>query len=104
MFDTISGILQVAQQQNKPFWQVILEADLRLRQVSREQSMRKMKTIWQAMLEAGQLYTGEERSVRAYNKSKRISYCTGNSPNNRTEHHSTYSQCKICKAYFKRCA
>ena len=52
MFDSVQQIIARAEETGKLFWDVVLEEDLRQRQVSREQSLHKMLAIWKAMEDA----------------------------------------------------
>ncbi len=63
MFDTMQEILCRIEDEKKSFWEVVLDEDLKQRQVSREQSMSTMMHIWDAMLDAAERYTGQLRSV-----------------------------------------
>lgn len=63
MLDSMQGIITHSEETGKPFWEVILEEDMTERQVSRQQSMTKMLSVWQAMEEAADSYTGTRRSV-----------------------------------------
>ena len=60
---SMQEILDRSNESGKPFWEIILEDDMEERQVSRESSMAKMLSIWQAMKEAADSYTGTRRSV-----------------------------------------
>lgn len=61
--DSMKEIFDTMQARDLPFWEVILQADMEDRQVSRSQSMAKMLTIWQAMSDAADNYSGRRRSV-----------------------------------------
>ena len=63
MLHSIQQIIERAEESGKLFWEIILEEDMQQRQVSRSQSMAKMLTIWKAMQEASDNYTGQRRSV-----------------------------------------
>lgn len=63
MLDSMQQILARSEALGRPFWEVILEEDITERQVSRQQSMTKMLSVWQAMEEAADSYTGTRRSV-----------------------------------------
>ena len=56
-------ILRQTVREDKPFWQVVLEADMEERQVTAEASRQKMRETWQAMLESVERYEGARRSV-----------------------------------------
>ena len=61
--DSMKEIFDTMQARDLPFWEVILQADMEDRQVSRNQSMAKMLTVWQAMSDAADNYSGRRRSV-----------------------------------------
>ena len=61
--DSMKEIFDRMAQEGKPFWEIVLETDMEERQVSRSQSMAKMLTMWQAMADAADHYTGRRRSV-----------------------------------------
>lgn len=61
--DSIREILDAAEAEQKPFWRVILEADMEEREVTAEASFERMRTTWRAMLESVESYEGERRSV-----------------------------------------
>ena len=50
--DSKADILHCMEQEGKEFWEVVLAADMEERQVSRESSLAKMLTTWQAMVDA----------------------------------------------------
>ena len=60
---SMQEIFDKARAEDKPFWEVVLDADLEERQVTAEASMEKMRTTWRAMLESVDTYRGERRSV-----------------------------------------
>ena len=61
--DSMKEIFDRMEQEGKPFWEIVLETDMDERQVTRNQSMAKMLTMWQAMSDAADGYTGRRRSV-----------------------------------------
>ena len=61
--DSMKEIFDRMAEEGKPFWEIVLETDMEERQVSRSQSMAKILTIWQAMVDAADNYTGRRRSV-----------------------------------------
>ena len=61
--DSMEEILRQTVREDKPFWQVVLEADMEERQVTAEASRQKMRETWQAMLESVERYEGARRSV-----------------------------------------
>ena len=63
MLDSMSEIIRKAEEENKKFWEVVLEDDMATNEYSKEDSFIRMMTVWQAMEEASDSYTGERRSV-----------------------------------------
>lgn len=63
ILDSIQEILDAAEAGDRPFWQVVLEADLEERQVTAEASFEKMRETWRAMLESVESYRGDRRSL-----------------------------------------
>lgn len=61
--DSMKDILRRMEEQNLAFWEIILEEDIEERQVSKAGSMAKMLSIWNAMQEAADAYTGTRKSV-----------------------------------------
>ena len=61
--DSMREIFDRMTEEGKPFWEIVLETDMDERQVTRNQSMAKMLTMWQAMSDAADGYTGRRRSV-----------------------------------------
>ena len=61
--DSMREIFDRMAEEGKPFWEIVLETDMEERQVTRNQSMAKMLTMWQAMPDAADGYTGRRRSV-----------------------------------------
>ena len=61
--DSMKEIFDRMAEEGKPFWEIVLETDMEERQVSRSQSVAKMLTMWQAMVDAADNYTGRRRSV-----------------------------------------
>ena len=61
--DSMKEIFDRMAEEGKPFWEIVLETDMEERQVTRSQSMAKMLTMWQAMSDAADGYTGRRRSV-----------------------------------------
>ena len=55
--DSMKEIFEHMEQEGKPFWEIVLEADMDDRQVSRNQSMAKMLLTWPAMADAADNYT-----------------------------------------------
>ena len=63
VLDSMKEIFDAIEAQDLPFWEVVLQADMEDRQVTRQQSMAKMLRTWQAMEEAANNYSGARRSV-----------------------------------------
>ena len=61
--DSMKEIFDRMEQEGKPFWEIVLEADMEDRQVTRNQSMAKMLLTWQAREDPADNYTGRRRSV-----------------------------------------
>ena len=61
-FSKISQILQTAETQNKPFWQIILEDDCLERNVTQKESFSKMEQMLDAMISADKNYNPKLRS------------------------------------------
>ena len=61
--DSMKEIFDKMEQQQKSFWEIVLEEDMDSRQVTRNQSLAKMLLTWQAMVDAADSYTGRKRSV-----------------------------------------
>lgn len=60
---SMKEIFDLMKKESKPFWEIILMDDMKERQVSRKASMAKVLTVWQAMQDAADAYTGNRRSV-----------------------------------------
>ena len=63
MLHSMKWITEESEKRNIPFWEVVLQSDMEQRQVSRQQSVARMLSVWQAMEEASDSYTGQRRSV-----------------------------------------
>ena len=63
MFHALSEIVMRAEETGKEFWEIIIEDDMRERNVTREQSFSKMKTMYQAMENADAQYDGTIKST-----------------------------------------
>lgn len=61
--DSMKEIFERAARENIPFWEIVLQYDMEERQVSRQASMAKMLSTWQAIQDAADSYTGTQRSV-----------------------------------------
>ena len=63
MYNQMKDILRSMEISGLPFWEIILLQDMKDRQVRREESLREMERIWDAMLDAADSYTGDRVSV-----------------------------------------
>ena len=61
--DSMKEIYERSARENIPFWEIVLLNDIEERQVSRQASMAKMLSTWQAIQDAADSYTGTQRSV-----------------------------------------
>ena len=61
--DSMKEIFERSARENIPFWEIVLQYDMEERQVSRQASMAKMLSTWQALQDAADSYTGTQRSV-----------------------------------------
>lgn len=61
--DSMSQIFEEMEQSGREFWEVVLASDMEERQVTRAESIAKMLTVWKAMQEAADSYTGTRRSM-----------------------------------------
>ena len=61
--DSMKEIFERSARENIPFWEIALQYDMEERQVSRQASMAKMLSTWQAIQDAADSYTGTQRSV-----------------------------------------
>ena len=59
---SLSAAQNAVLEEGKPFWELVLEADMDNRKVSREASWEKMRGTWQAMVDASSTYTGRRRT------------------------------------------
>ena len=62
-FAYLKEITEAAEKENKPFWQIVIEDDMRERNVSYEQSFETMRGMYQAMKEADAAYDPKLRSA-----------------------------------------
>ena len=63
VLDSMKQIFEQSVQTGLPFWEIVLRYDMEERQVSRQASMAKMLSTWQAIQDAADSYTGTQRSV-----------------------------------------
>ena len=61
--DSMKEIFERSARENIPFWEIVLQYDMEERQVSRQASMAKMLSTWQAIQAAADSYPGTQRSV-----------------------------------------
>lgn len=61
--DSMKEIFERSAREEIPFWEIVLRYDMEERQVSRQASMAKMLSTWQAIQDAADSYTGTQRSV-----------------------------------------
>ncbi len=62
-FRSLAEILEQSEQKKKAFWEIVVEDDMIMRQVSKENSFSKMNTMYQAMKEADLSYDASLRSA-----------------------------------------
>ena len=63
MFQSLQEIVSICEKEKKPFWQVILEDDCQERKVTFNESFKKMKDTWDAMLLAAVTYEKDRKSA-----------------------------------------
>ncbi len=63
MYSSIAEILEQSGKNKKAFWEVVMEADMVNRDVSREESRQKMEQLLDVMRDADQSYEGELKSA-----------------------------------------
>lgn len=61
-FSKIAEILNQAEKENLPFWKVVMQDDVRERNVTEEESFAKMEQMLDAMIQADKSYSPELRS------------------------------------------
>ena len=62
-FRSLAEILEQSEQKKKEFWEIVVEDDMIMRQVSKENSFSKMNTMYQAMKEADLSYDASLHSA-----------------------------------------
>lgn len=62
-FESLAEIVQQCEKEKKPFWQVVMEDDLRESGGSKEDSRERMRSTWDAMLLAAATYDERTRSA-----------------------------------------
>ena len=63
MYSSIAEILEQSGKNKKAFWEIVMEADMENRDVSREESRQKMEQLIDVMRDADQFYEGELKSA-----------------------------------------
>ena len=63
MYSSIAEILEQSGKNKKAFWEVVMEADMENRDVSREESRQKMEQLLDVMRDADQSYEGDLKSA-----------------------------------------
>ena len=61
--DSMSQIFETMERKGIAFWEVVLADDMEERSATRAESIAKMLTVWRAMQDAADSYTGRSRSV-----------------------------------------
>ena len=61
--DSMSEIIAASHSENKPIWELVIEADMENRGVEREQTLEKMMKAWQTMVNASENYDPQRRSM-----------------------------------------
>ena len=61
--DSMSEIIAASVSENKPIWELVIEADMENRAVTRENTIEKMKKAWQTMVDASENYDPQRRSM-----------------------------------------
>lgn len=69
--DSMKQIFERMERDNLAFWEVVLADDMEERQVSREASMAKMLSTWQAMQDAADAYTGAQALRERFGRRRR---------------------------------
>lgn len=63
ILDSMNEIIAASLQENKPIWELVIEADGENRGVTREDTIAKMTKAWQTMLDASAHYDPARRSM-----------------------------------------
>ena len=63
VLDSMQRIVSVSIEENRPIWELVIDADAELRGVSREDTVAKMGKAWQTMLDASKNYDPQRRSM-----------------------------------------
>ena len=86
-YNSLQEISDICRNDNKEFWQVILEDDVSERNVTSSESMEKMEDTWKAMLLAAESYDGELKSKSG------LTGGDGKKMNDYVSQHSDFSLC-----------
>ena len=80
--DSMSEIIAASHSENKPIWELVIEADMENRGVEREQTLEKMMKAWQTMVNASENYdpqrTSMSRMVGGQGEQMRVYAAAGN--------------------------
>ncbi len=63
MYSSIADILVQADESNKEFWEIVMEADMESRDTDRDESRQRMKQMLTVMREADRAYEGDKKSA-----------------------------------------
>lgn len=61
-FGSLNEILQICEEEQMPFWKVVLRDDMNERNVSEEESLAQMQQLWEAMQQAAASYDKKLKS------------------------------------------
>ena len=80
--DSMSEIIAASHSENKPIWELVIEADMENRGVEREQTLEKMMKAWKTMVNASENYdpqrTSMSRMVGGQGEQMRVYAAAGN--------------------------
>lgn len=62
-FTSLQEMIRLSEEQQKPFWEIVLEDDMTERTVLREESMERMRVTWDAILLAASTYEKDLHSA-----------------------------------------
>lgn len=62
-YASLRNIVEVSEEQNIPFWEVVLQEDMQERNVTREESLDMMRSMYRAMQQADQNYNPDLKSA-----------------------------------------
>lgn len=80
---SVAEIIDAVRRTGREFWEIVLDADIEERQVTREESISKMRGVWRAMLTSFEEYDPERRSMSGLaggDGAKMKSFCENGSP------------------------